>query len=202
MTSFQAIPTPRLPDASQREMDFVDTSFFKEPGHHLPTPTEVRALSKDYLTSPEPVPVTFQDLDVFVKFGRHINVAEAQNPWMVKRALGDKVPAPEVFGWRVEGDDVFIYMELVHGKTLKSQWDDLDGLGKEKIRDQLCSIIGFLRQLEPDPAHQFIGVSRNTRHRQTIHLTLNRINQSGVTSRLCLRNKTKRRSLLDYQRFP
>lgn len=163
MTSFQAIPTPRLPDASQREMDFLDTSFFKEPDHHLPTPAQVKALSKDYHTSPESVPVISEDLGVFVQFGRHINVTEAQNLWMIKRVFGDKVPVLEVFGWRVDGDDVFIYMELIHGKTLKSQWDDLDDLDKEKIRDQLCSIIGFLRQLEPGSGHQFIGASQNTR---------------------------------------
>lgn len=163
MTQVQAIPIPELPDATQREVDFLDSSFFKDPDHHLPTPTEVRALSKDYHTSPEPVPVIFQDLAVFVKFGRHINVAEAQNLWIIKRVLHDKVPVPEVFGWRVDGDEVFIYMELIHGKTLKSQWNDLDGLDKEMICDQLCSIIGSLRQLEPDPAHQFIGMSQKTR---------------------------------------
>jgi hypothetical protein len=30
-----------------------------------------------------------------------------------------------VYGWRVDGMDVFIYMQLVQGQRLKEYWDDL-----------------------------------------------------------------------------
>ncbi|KAF7899003.1 uncharacterized protein EAF01_008216 [Botrytis porri] len=38
--------------------------------------------------------------------------AEAQCLWIIRKNLGDEVPVPEIYGWRVDGDYVFIYMEL------------------------------------------------------------------------------------------
>lgn len=77
-------------------MGFRDSSSFKEPGKCLPTPTEVKALSKDVHTNPQPV--IFNDSKPFVKFGHYVAVAEAQCLWMIKLAFGDAVPVPEMFG--------------------------------------------------------------------------------------------------------
>lgn len=44
----------QLPDGSARDMNFYDSSFFKEAGNRLPTPAQVKALSRDIHTSPHP----------------------------------------------------------------------------------------------------------------------------------------------------
>ncbi|KAH8703188.1 phosphotransferase enzyme family protein [Talaromyces proteolyticus] len=155
--------TEPLPDVSQKSQDFVDSSFFKK-HQRLPSPAQVRALSQDIKTSPKPKPVIFEDLNVLVKFGPDVTVAEAQNLWMVKRAFRDEVPVPEVFGWRVDQEDyVFIYMEIIHGQTLQHLWDDLNAADKASLCDQLCQIMKTLRQLEQDPQDHYIG-SINRQH--------------------------------------
>ena len=100
-------------------MDFLDSYFFQSKEHSrcLPTPAEVRALSEVKIFQPHPVIV--EHLNLLVKFGPHVTVAEAQCLWLVRRILGDKVPVPEVYGWRVVGLEVFIYIHLVRGVTLK-----------------------------------------------------------------------------------
>ncbi|OQD75533.1 hypothetical protein PENDEC_c007G04809 [Penicillium decumbens] len=138
-------------------MDFVDSSFFKDPSKRLPTPAEVRAQSTDLYVNPQPQPVIFEDSKVLVKFGPCVMTAEAQCLWMIKRAFGDEVPVPEIFGWRVDEDYVFIYMELIQGQTLLDRWDELDALNKRSLCDQLCQIINSLRRLEQDPSNQYIG---------------------------------------------
>ena len=61
----------------------------------------------------------FDSLNVLVKFGYGVPVEEALNLWMVKRRFQNRVPVPEVFGWRVEEGVVYIYMEPIRGPTLK-----------------------------------------------------------------------------------
>jgi len=146
-----------LPDGSARDMDFVDSSFFKDPSKRLPTPAEVRAQSTDLYVNPQPQPVIFEDSKVLVKFRPCVTTAEAQCLWMIRRAFGDEVPVPEIFGWRVDEDYVFIYMELIQGQTLLDRWDELDALNKRSLCDQLCQIINSLRRLEQDPSDQYIG---------------------------------------------
>lgn len=71
-------------------------------------PPEVRALSGTDQARPQPRPVIFEHLNLIVKFGPHVTVAEAQCLWVIKRLLCDEVLVPEVYGWRVDGRDVFI----------------------------------------------------------------------------------------------
>ncbi|KAL2824250.1 kinase-like domain-containing protein [Aspergillus cavernicola] len=147
----------RPPDGTKREMDFLDSTFFKTPGQRLPTPTQVRALSTDICTSPQPKPIIFRNPNIFVKFGRYVTVAEAQCLWMVQRAFQGTVPVPELFGWRVDDEGyVFIYMQLIEGQMLLDRWDDLHGTDKEVMRNQLYEIIRSLRQLS-QKSGKYIG---------------------------------------------
>lgn len=149
----------QLPDGSSREMNFYDSSFFKKAGKRLPTPSQVKALSKDAHTSPRPKPVIFKDSEVFVKFGPYVTTAEAQCLWMIKRAFGEEVPVPEIFGWRVDEENhVFLYMELIQGRTLLDRWNELTDLDKNSLCTQLSQITQTLRRLEQDP-RQYIGKS-------------------------------------------
>ncbi|RDW68722.1 aminoglycoside phosphotransferase family protein [Aspergillus mulundensis] len=148
---------PPLPNGAEKDKNFLESSFFQIPNQHLPTPEQVRALSTDLSTSPQPKPVIFTDPDIFVKFGRYVSVGEAQCLWMVRQALGDKVPVPEVFGWRVDDEGyVFIYMELIQGETLLDRWEHLTSLDKEGLRDHLSQILADLRQLKQN-CDQYIG---------------------------------------------
>lgn len=148
---------PRAPDGTKLEMDFLDSTFFKTPGQRLPTPAQVRALSTDICTSPQPKPIIFRNPNIFVKFGRYVTVAEAQCLWMVRRAFQGTVPVPELFGWRVDDEGyVFIYMQLIEGHTLLDRWDDLHSTDKEMMRNQLYDIIKSLRQLS-QKSGRYIG---------------------------------------------
>jgi hypothetical protein len=76
----QFIPV-KLPDGNRNKMDFLDTKFFKL-NKSLPTPAEVRALSKNTDNNgSRPVPVTFDHLDLIVKFGPQVSVVEAICLW-------------------------------------------------------------------------------------------------------------------------
>ncbi|GIK07577.1 hypothetical protein Aspvir_003243 [Aspergillus viridinutans] len=154
-----------LPDATKKKVDFTDTSFFTtSPGRQLPSPAEVRALSKDIGRRPEPAPIRFENLNLIVKFGRYVTTCEALNLWMIKKVFGDEVPVPELFGWRVDDKNyVFIYMELIKGPTLAECWEHLSIMEKRSILDQLCRITENLHRLAQDASDQFVG-SINRQH--------------------------------------
>lgn len=151
---------PLFPYASQKEMDFLDSSFFATQSvqKRLPTPSEVIARSKDFKSTPRPAPVKFECLNLIIKFGPHVVIEEALCLYMVHKVLSDKVPVPEVYGWKVNEGCVFIYMELVRGESLHDRWDSLSDSDKMSICDQLSQIVSSLRQIGQDPTDQFIGM--------------------------------------------
>ncbi|KAK2799671.1 hypothetical protein FQN51_006803 [Onygenales sp. PD_10] len=154
-------PTSWLSDMTKPEMDFVDSSFFRvtmKTGQKcLPAPSEVTARSTDFKNTSQPTPVRFEHLNLIVKFGPRVTVEEALCLHMIRRILPDKVPVPEVYGWKVEGGTVFIYMELIQGETLHDRWDSLSGSDRSSICDELHEIISSLRQVGQDPTDPFIG---------------------------------------------
>ncbi|KAF7872275.1 hypothetical protein EAF04_003199 [Stromatinia cepivora] len=158
MSTNPPIHVSDLPDGQNPEVDFPASSFFQNhPGQCLPTPAEVRALSGKIRAGPQPPPVIFEHLNLLVKFGRYVTVAEAQCLYIIKKVLGNEVPVPELYGWRVDGHCVFIYMELIHGVTLRDQWDSMDISDKTSVCDQLSQIMTSLRRVEQDPNDIFIG---------------------------------------------
>ncbi|OJD12002.1 hypothetical protein AJ78_07334 [Emergomyces pasteurianus Ep9510] len=126
-------------DTTQKEMNFLDSSFFTA-RKSLPSPEEVIALSSEFNTNPRSAPIKFEDLGLLVKFGHYVAVEEAlclralrESPLLTK-----KVPVPEVYGW-------------------KDRWDSLSESDKASICDQLREITSSLRQVEQDPEDSFIG---------------------------------------------
>lgn len=151
----------QLPSDEMTTVDFRESSFFKK-HENLPTPDEVMAMSnypdKSFYSPP---PVIFECLGLLVKFGRRVTVAEAQCMWAVRKLLGDKVPVPEVFGWRVQNTVVFIYMQLIRGDTLADRWDNLSEENKLSICHDLHGMITSLRELQyDDTCGPFIGEFR------------------------------------------
>ncbi|KMP07887.1 hypothetical protein CISG_08030 [Coccidioides immitis RMSCC 3703] len=146
-----------LPDASVSHMDFRDSSYFKS--HvSLPTPEQVKERCNHAdKTFYRPSPVSFNQLGLLVKFGQCVSVVEAQCIWAIRNLFGDRVPVPELYGWRVEGDVVFIYMEKVQGALLHDKWGSFSDTDKIAVCAQLYGMISSLRELRQDPAHPFIG---------------------------------------------
>lgn len=100
-----------LPDPTVRSMDFLGSSYFKTHGlkRPLPTPDEVRALCPES-HSVSPPPVRFEELGLIVKFGPWVLIDEAQCIWALKKSVQDEVPVPELYGWRLDAGQVFLYM--------------------------------------------------------------------------------------------
>ena len=89
----------------------------------------------------------FEELGLIVKFGPHVTVEEALCMWAIRSVHNTDVPVPEVYGWRVDRTEVFIYMELVRGDTLQDRWDALSTDDRESICVHLRKITTSFRSL-------------------------------------------------------
>lgn len=162
-----------IPDACN--FDAKDSSFFNK-WSELPSPEEVRKTTEDqwiagisldkrknltyagrYMRPPLAV---FEHMGLVVKWGVLVNIHEAQSTYAVYHLLNGRVPVPEVFGWRTDGDEKFIYMQYVQGQTLEEAWDSLQPTDRDIIVWKLRIICDNLRQLEQDPSDKFIGLRR------------------------------------------
>ena len=149
-----------LPNAEN--IIFEDASFFKRTNAQLPTPAKVRldaAQKKDgsRRSQSRPPPVFYQDLNLLVKYGSEITLAEGQCLWFIRRYLSRDVPVPEIYGWRRDGDQTFLYMELIQGDTLEYRWDSLHENEKTGICAQLRRMTTAWRGLRQDSFPEFIG---------------------------------------------
>ncbi|KAH7007376.1 hypothetical protein EDB80DRAFT_577251, partial [Ilyonectria destructans] len=86
--------------------------------------------------------VIFEDLGLLVKFGEDpfVTIAEGQCHWALRRLL-PPVPVPEIYGWIQGGHFKFLYMEFVPRVTLKKRWNSLAQTEKERVCEQLKTII-------------------------------------------------------------
>ncbi|KAJ5413493.1 kinase-like protein [Penicillium sp. CMV-2018d] len=108
----------------------------------------------------QPPLAVFEHMGLVVKWGVLVNIHEAQSTYAVYHLLNGRVPVPEVFGWRTDGDEKFIYMQYVQGQTLEEAWDSLQPTDRDIIVQKLRMICDNLRQLEQDPSDKFIGLRR------------------------------------------
>lgn len=150
------IPFSCLP--SNKEVYFHESSFFTRYGiDKLPSPAKVRSLQKveDFGYPP---PMRFPEMGLLVKYGRLINAGEGQCLWIVRQFLRDSVPVPEIYGWVVDGDETFIYMELLDGNTLKERWASLSSVDRVRLCGELRDMVTSLRRLEQLPSGRFVGM--------------------------------------------
>ncbi|WXC60307.1 hypothetical protein SNK03_006172 [Fusarium graminearum] len=149
------IDVSALPDITQPEMDFLDSSFFQtrdstQARPQLPTPA---SLFEEYGDCGADV-ITIKELNLAIKTDAqaYLNLEEVQTLWVIRKVFpnGD-VPVPELFSWRKYGDWVFIYMSLVPGETLREVWQSLDEDDKASLQNRLKEIIGTLRKLKQSP---------------------------------------------------
>ena len=194
-----AVVTPAdVPKAAN--FDVRTSSFFR---HHdqLPSPEEVRSraraqhlagthwgwktrgVSKVY--NARPAPAVFEDMSLFVKWGSVVKINEGQTLYAIRNSCGNIVP--EIYGWRVDGDETFLYMEAISGQTLEGAWPEMKEDDRLRICSQLRTILHNLRQIKQDPSDQFIGelACILTHFVTTLTLTLNTqaVSQEGTTTR-------------------
>jgi len=153
-------------------IDFKDSAYFRS-WEKLPTPTEVRAgalaqyhagIVTDSRRSfyPEepnwsPPPVLFQDKNLWVKWGLAVRLSEGQSLYVIRKFLLDVFPVPEIYGWRTDGNEIFIYCEWLRGQTLEWVWDAMKVDDRLGISHELRVAFGNLRRLHQDPQEQFVG---------------------------------------------
>ncbi|CAE7094781.1 unnamed protein product [Rhizoctonia solani] len=140
---------------------FKDSSFFcrNGPGSVLPSPSEVLVEARRGGTGTEfrPPPIHYPSLGLTVKYGRAVSTTEGQCLWAIRQSLGGTVPVPEVYGWTVDADVSYIYMEHIPGDTLIYRWDSLSESEKRDICDQLRMMVDSLRSLKQPNGEKFIG---------------------------------------------
>lgn len=106
-------------------MKVIEFSFFsKAPSAFAPTPAEIRAINTASgnsrgISFNRPLPVIIPSLGLLVEYRGYITIFEVQTQIMIRDRLEGQVPVPEVFGWREDADQRFIYMALVNGETLE-----------------------------------------------------------------------------------
>jgi hypothetical protein len=152
-----------LPAGDTTFIEFRDTAFFKNHGstRMLPTPEEVRTKANGHWRGGKPAPVVFRDLGLLVKFGPLVTTAEAQCLWLINKHLKDQVHVPEVYGWKIESDGVFIYMQFIEGIDLHRRWDEFNEAERSDVCLQLRKMMLALRRLKQDPHDTFIGELKN-----------------------------------------
>lgn len=154
------------------DFDVKDSSFFGK-WNRLPPPKEVQARAKtQHLAGVNPdrrkvysmsapyvrlSPVLFKEMGLFVKWGSTVQISEAQCLYAVRRFLKGDVPVPEVYGWRTDRNEKYIYMEYVKGKTLEQVWGIMGHDDKTSICHELRTVHRRLRQFEQDPEGTYIG---------------------------------------------
>lgn len=142
---------------------FPESSFFKEKrASALPTPAEIRAINKksgDVFATDfnRPPPVRIPSLGLFVKYGADITVIEAATQVIIREQLHGQVPIPEVFGWTEDGDQLFIYMASIEGKTLLERWCDMNKHERRTVCHQLQYMVKAWRALTQDQCDRYIG---------------------------------------------
>jgi hypothetical protein len=152
--------------------DFRDSRFFTGPGsplRRLPTPSEVRAAARAAQQSQNfehPSPVIFTSLGLLVKYGGGVRVAEAKCLRFIHQHLSGHVRVPEVYGWRTDARQTFIYMELIEGNTLENLWPTMNEEDRTAICSQLRLMVEEWRRLRQDET--FLGMTLNSSSSATV----------------------------------
>ena len=148
----------------------------------LPSPAEVRQAAN----GPNHIKgsvgrqqvICFPNLQLIVKYGdtKRTTVSEGQNLWLLSFLPDMRVP--KVYGWCVDGDQMFLYMERIEGVTVEERWPSLSASEKLAVAKQLDSMISSMRRLKQAPGNRYIGQfpSHVFHFSSLLRLFFNRIN--------------------------
>lgn len=160
MTPIQ-VKVSDVPDDAN--IDFRDSTYFKS-WNELPSPADVRAAAATQSKisnepNRNPPPVLFREKRLWVKWGTRFLRSEAQGLYVVHKFLGDVFPAPEIYGWRIDNHETFIYYQYLEGQNLEQAWDSIKTEDRLAISYELQQALTHLRRLCQEPEQQFIGKS-------------------------------------------
>ena len=68
-----------------------------------------------------------------------------------------QVHVPEVYGWKCDGDELFVFMELIKGDPLYNCWKNLTELEKMQICIELDAMVRASCCLVHPPKDESIG---------------------------------------------
>lgn len=77
--------------------------------------------------------------------------------WALKEFLRGGIAVPEVYGWCRDGNENFVYMELVEGETLLQRWPSLSAAERLEIAKQLRGMMESLASLKQEDGTNFVG---------------------------------------------
>ncbi|KAH6909900.1 kinase-like domain-containing protein [Coprinopsis sp. MPI-PUGE-AT-0042] len=140
---------PLSPSALPRRATewFLDSNFFTR--HTL---SDIPSFEQ--LKAPERVQC-FPGLGLVVKrvaayWKQPSSLAEGQCLWVLPKLL-PQIRVPEIYGWRTDDEDLYLFMEHIeNSKTLHELWDQLTEEDKSKICWEVGTMIKSLRQLRLD----------------------------------------------------
>jgi hypothetical protein len=136
---------------------FKESKYFSQNGLDFPFPSPAEIHASKRPGQGWSRTARFEALNLIVKYGKDITIAEGQTLWALRRLLPSRVPVPEVYGWCQEGGEVFIYMELVKGVSLEDKWGSLSTQARIDVCEQLRVMLLELRTLQQDPNDRFLG---------------------------------------------
>jgi len=139
---------------SREDMDLCRETTAFSSTVSLPPPHEVRKKAEedgiDISNTFRPDPVYFPESGIVVKWGSDVTVAEGQCLWFLRKHLNDQVPVPQIYGWTRDGDQTFLYMELVSGDRLSDRWEHSPLREKIQLCAQLRDMIAAWRCIKKD----------------------------------------------------
>lgn len=127
----------------------------------LPSPAEVRQAANGpnhiKISVSRQQVICFPNLQLIVKYGDTLRttVSEGQNLWLLSFLPHMRVP--KVYGWCVDGDQRFLYMERIEGVTVEERWPSLSPSEKLAVAKQLNSMISSMRGLKQAPGNSYVG---------------------------------------------
>lgn len=143
---------------------FSGSTYIKKHGKDLPSPNEVlnRAIANGLNVSKtsRPAPIKFPELSLLVKWGSDVTIAEGQWLWFMQNHVRNRIPVPEIYGWRCDGKTTYLYMELVDADTLETKWPDLTETDRKLVCNHLRDILQSLRQLKRVRSPRSISMCR------------------------------------------
>lgn len=141
------------------------SSFFqKNPkGTKFPTTQEIRSAheesmhGKHALNPQAPHVVRYPSLGLCVKYSQRVRLNEARALCLVNRYLGRSFSTPEIYGWCKDGEDTFLYMELLEGEPLDEVWESLLEADRQEVCKELREAVSMLGTLRQAKGQIFIG---------------------------------------------
>jgi len=156
--------SPRRTEIPSGDMVFFDNWRGLSP---LPSALEIRSriqsndiievLRNQTKMETHEVGFRFVDLNLVVKSGVTVTIAEGQALWLMRHYTDVRVP--EVYGWIVDSGQTFIYMEYIEGVTVSSRWPSLTASEKSIVVAQLQQMLQSMRRLRQESDDVHIGKS-------------------------------------------